>query len=341
LTSAVPVNSDLLTVVISNTCGQAYTYSIDHVARRLQFQGIGDLHEQKYNSWARSTSLEDFEQLIYVISNGLPSPSNIETSGCLVKFDVYPTQEMEDTYLTREPLIYAFVSGSIFLFTSLLFYVYDLMVRRRQAKIMASAKRTNDIVTSLFPEIVRHCLYEQVATSDSGADEMKRTFTPGVIPTVTLSSRGNVFGSEPIADLFPHATVMFINIAGFNAWSSEREASQVITLLENLYLEFDKVGRQLGIFKVETIGDSYVAVSGLPTPRKDHAVGESFLCCVKMMLCYLTFYFLPCPIVSSIMYISNDQICLSMLESYGGAYKKARNNFGTVNWRPQGTMWSP
>jgi class 3 adenylate cyclase len=59
----------------------------------------------------------------------------------------------------------------------------------------------------------------------------------------------------------------------FTAWSSEREPSQVFTLLENLYHAFDEVGRKLGVFKVETIGDSYVAVAGLPTPRKDHAVG--------------------------------------------------------------------
>jgi class 3 adenylate cyclase len=88
----------------------------------------------------------------------------------------------------------------------------------------------------------------------------------------------NIFGSEPIADLFPHATVMFIDIAGFTAWSSEREPTQVFSLLENLYHAFDEVGRKLGIFKVETIGDSYVAVAGLPSPREDHALGTLYVC---------------------------------------------------------------
>ena len=46
---------------------------------------------------------------------------------------------------------------------------------------------------------------------------------------------GNAFGSKPIADLFPEATVMFADIAGFTAWSSVREPSQVFTLLESVY----------------------------------------------------------------------------------------------------------
>lgn len=36
--------------------------------------------------------------------------------------------------------------------------------------------------------------------------------------------------SEPIADLFPNASVMFADISGFTAWSSERDPSQVFTL---------------------------------------------------------------------------------------------------------------
>ena len=65
---------------------------------------------------------------------------------------------------------------------------------------------------------------------------------------------------------------MFADIAGFTAWSSEREPAQVFVLLEALYSEFDALACQLGVFKVETIGDCYVAATGLPEPNKDHAI---------------------------------------------------------------------
>jgi len=82
----------------------------------------------------------------------------------------------------------------------------------------------------------------------------------------------SILTSDSIADLFPSATVMFLDIAGFTAWCSERDPSQVFRLLETLYQAFDMVASVLGVFKVETIGDSYVAVCGLPEHRENHAV---------------------------------------------------------------------
>ena len=43
-------------------------------------------------------------------------------------------------------------------------------------------------------------------------------------------------------------------------------------MLETLYAAFDAAAKRRRVFKVETIGDCYVAVAGLPEPRRDHAV---------------------------------------------------------------------
>jgi class 3 adenylate cyclase len=79
---------------------------------------------------------------------------------------------------------------------------------------------------------------------------------------------------------------MFADIVGFTAWSSMREPSQVFTLLETIYQAFDEIAQRRHIFKVETVGDCYVAVAGLPDPRKDHAVAMARFArdCVQKMI---------------------------------------------------------
>jgi class 3 adenylate cyclase len=77
---------------------------------------------------------------------------------------------------------------------------------------------------------------------------------------------------KPIADYFPDCTIMFADIVDFTAWSSTCDPIQVFTLLQNIFFEFDKAAKRRGVFKVETIGASYVAVCGLPQPQKDHAL---------------------------------------------------------------------
>jgi hypothetical protein len=69
---------------------------------------------------------------------------------------------------------------------------------------------------------------------------------------VNVESSRNVGENDgkPIADLYPSATVFFADIAGFTAWSAEREPTQVFTLLETVYNEFDTMADHLGVFKV-------------------------------------------------------------------------------------------
>lgn len=71
---------------------------------------------------------------------------------------------------------------------------------------------------------------------------------------------------------FDEATVFFADIVGFTKWSAERDPEDVFTLLEMLYGTFDKLAKRRKVFKVETIGDCYMAVTGVPQAQSDHAV---------------------------------------------------------------------
>ena len=87
-----------------------------------------------------------------------------------------------------------------------------------------------------------------------------------------VTSRGTPANGNVIASFFPETTIMFADIAGFTAWSSTREPEQVFRLLETVYGAIDEIALRRGIFKVETVGDCYVAVCGCPEARDDHAI---------------------------------------------------------------------
>ena len=81
-------------------------------------------------------------------------------------------------------------------------------------------------------------------------------------------------GEQGIADGFAEVTVAFADIVGFTAMSSEMPPADVVTLLNGLFTRFDEAAHELGIEKIKTVGDAYMAVCGLPDagarPRRAH-----------------------------------------------------------------------
>src|SRR5205823_5559571 len=45
----------------------------------------------------------------------------------------------------------------------------------------------------------------------------------------------------------------------------------VVDLLNEVFSTFDRLAERRGLEKIKTIGDAYMVVAGLPTPREDHA----------------------------------------------------------------------
>ena len=188
---------------------------------------------------------------------------------CFYSLAIYPSQVFADDFQTSTPWVLVSAVAGVLLFAIAMFFVYDRLVERRQTLVLRKAVQSTAIVSSLFPKTVRDRLMNAslMGGDDGDARTMsafrdrlrsrKGSVVPQLekMPTETTSFADDDFG-ETIADLFPNCTVLFADIAGFTAWSSTREPSQVFTLLQNVYQAFDKVAMRRRVFKVETIGDS-------------------------------------------------------------------------------------
>jgi class 3 adenylate cyclase/putative methionine-R-sulfoxide reductase with GAF domain len=77
-------------------------------------------------------------------------------------------------------------------------------------------------------------------------------------------------GEERIAEHFDAVTVLFADIVGFTHMAAAETPEAIVQLLGRVFTEFDALSDRLGVEKIKTIGDAYMAVAGVPTPRPDH-----------------------------------------------------------------------
>jgi class 3 adenylate cyclase len=118
------------------------------------------------------------------------------------------------------------------------FHAHELLARVNTHLTMDRLRRENErLLLSILPESV--------------ADRLKS-------------------GDERIADRFEEVTVLFADIVGFTQLAAAMPAHVLVELLNNLFTQFDLAAQKLGVEKIKTIGDAYMAVCGLPEPCADH-----------------------------------------------------------------------
>jgi len=273
--------------VVSNPCGGNFTLEI--FGPQVVFLGHEDLHDPTMEEWGIHNLFAQHSS-IYLSDTETGQPK------CQHHLHIYPSSEMKADHETVVPLVMTIGAVAVFLFTSLVFLLGDYLVYRQNQKITSTFKKSSEIVNTLFPEGYRDRLF---GDGIKEGEFLQKTTVKSSLLSNGRSRRHSVddsldfdqdegpemYTTAPVADLFPECTVMEADIAGFTAWASVREPVQVFQLLETLYGAFDEIAQRRRVFKVETIGDAYVAVAGLPTPRRDHAtvmVRFAYDCLVKM-----------------------------------------------------------
>lgn len=106
---------------------------------------------------------------------------------------------------------------------------------------------------------------EEIEKKSKESDELLCNILPQSIATRFQN------GERDIAETIPNVAVLFSVLHGFQQFSHNLDAKESIELLNEIINEFDHHAQSFGIEKITTIGDSYMAASGLITPRLDYA----------------------------------------------------------------------
>jgi adenylate cyclase len=71
---------------------------------------------------------------------------------------------------------------------------------------------------------------------------------------------------------FDSATILMLDFVGFTDMTTSRDPQSTISELNDIFSAFDRIVELFGCERMKTIGDAYMAVSGLPEPSPDHAI---------------------------------------------------------------------
>lgn len=133
----------------------------------------------------------------------------------------------------------AFMTGLflVALFSVILFNRFRL-IRKQNVIIEIEKQKSEELLLNILPEEV--------------AEELKQK------------------GSAE-AKLFENVTVLFTDFKNFTGISEKLSAHDLVSELHECFSAFDNIMHKYGIEKIKSMGDSYMAVSGLPTSNPNHA----------------------------------------------------------------------
>jgi len=209
----------------------------------------------------------------------LPTPSFLTGKECLSIVGLFFVPiGMILCFSTKEKHIY--IKYLIFItlyFFFLLFWIFNkpplLIIESTMMENINMALLINFIVAALIMSFIFFAENSQMQSSllleKTKSDKLLLKIFPESIANKLKGS------SSSIVDTFEKVTVIFIDIVNFTQYSDNLKPNDLVYMLDELFSAFDTVANKYQIEKIKTIGDAYMAVSGLPNQNPEHHINAA------------------------------------------------------------------
>ncbi|XP_076630682.1 atrial natriuretic peptide receptor 1 isoform X1 [Colletes latitarsis] len=143
----------------------------------------------------------------------------------------------------------------------------DFSALKQTIRKMNKDHESSNIMDNLLSRMTQYATNLEALVAERTADylEEKRKCEELLYQLLPRSVASQlILGQSVIAETYDQVTIYFSDIVGFTKLSAESTPLQVVDLLNDLYTCFDSIIENFDVYKVETIGDAYMVVSGLP-----------------------------------------------------------------------------
>ena len=150
-------------------------------------------------------------------------------------------------------------------------YMTDIPIhdRTRDLILMSHSRRGERELVEKLDEATNHIriLDTKLRDENKRTEEILHNIFPAKIANLLCQNM------QVEAESFEPVSCLFSDIVSFTAMCGHPkvEPMDVVRLLNKLYIQFDNLTNIYGVYKVETIGDAYIVIGGLPEQVVDHA----------------------------------------------------------------------